>query len=62
MLRYGDDALDVEVADTGTGDVNGAVAGLGLAGMQERVALFGGRLESGPRPGGGYLVRARLPL
>ena len=62
MLRYGDQMLDVEVADTGTSDVNGDVSGLGLAGMRERVALFGGQLESGPRPDGGYLVRARLPL
>jgi signal transduction histidine kinase len=62
LLRYGNDALDVEIADTGTGNVNGDLAGLGLAGMRERVALFGGRLESGPRPGGGYLVKAWLPL
>jgi signal transduction histidine kinase len=62
LLRYGDDALDVEIADTGTANVNGDLAGLGLAGMRERVALFGGQLESGPRPGGGYLVKAWLPL
>lgn len=62
LLRYGDDALDVEIADTGTATENGDLAGLGLAGMRERVALFGGQLESGPRPDGGYLVKARLPL
>jgi signal transduction histidine kinase len=62
LLRYGNDALDVEIADTGTANVNGDSAGLGLAGMRERVALFGGQLESGPRPGGGYLVKAWLPL
>jgi signal transduction histidine kinase len=62
LLRYGNDAFEVEVADTGAGTVNGDVAGLGLAGMRERVALFGGHFESGTRPDGGYLVRARLPL
>ncbi len=39
---------------------NGRV-GHGLIGMQERVALFGGRLETGPTPEGGYLVDAVLP-
>jgi signal transduction histidine kinase len=62
LVRYGEDALEVEVADTGGGALNGGGGGHGLAGMRERVAVFGGKLETGPRSGGGYAVRARLPL
>jgi signal transduction histidine kinase len=67
VLRYGDAAVEVEVVDDGRGaaadgaDGDGE-AGHGLVGMRERVALFGGELRAGPRPGGGYGVRARLPL
>jgi signal transduction histidine kinase len=60
-LRYGTEALEVEVSDDGRGaGTNGD--GHGLIGMRERVALFGGALEVGTRPGGGFQVAARLPL
>ncbi|HEU4355307.1 MAG TPA: sensor histidine kinase [Actinomycetota bacterium] len=62
LLRYGPDALEIEVADDGRGAVDTDGGGQGLIGMRERVQLFGGTLNSGPRPGGGFLVRARLPL
>jgi signal transduction histidine kinase len=63
VVRYEPDALELEVADDGPGppDDPGAPGGHGLIGMRERVQLFGGELEAGPRPGGGFLVRARLP-
>jgi signal transduction histidine kinase len=62
-LRYAGDALDLEVVDDGRGfDPTSDGAGHGLVGMRERVALYGGSLETGPRRGGGYGVRARLPL
>jgi signal transduction histidine kinase len=62
-VRYGDKELDIEIADDGAGSSDAAAAGgHGLVGMRERVALFGGDLATGQRRGGGYAVRARLPL
>jgi signal transduction histidine kinase len=68
-LDYRSDALKIEVVDDGIGGIrNGESgtrneAGRGLAGMRERVALYGGTLEAGPRLlGRGYAVRAWLPL
>jgi signal transduction histidine kinase len=61
-VRYAPDALALEIADDGIGVGSGDGAGHGLAGMRERVAVFGGELEAGPEPQGGFAVRARLPL
>jgi signal transduction histidine kinase len=54
--------LDVAVTDDGRADNAGAGIGLGLRGMAERAAALGGRLNAGPREGGGWRVHAVLPL
>jgi signal transduction histidine kinase len=63
-VRYAADRVEVEVADDGRdGDPAGQDhGGHGIAGMRERAALYGGTLEAGPRPGGGFRVAASLPL
>jgi signal transduction histidine kinase len=63
LVRYEPNGLELEIADDGHGprEELEASGGQGLIGMRERVQLFGGELEAGPRPGGGFLVRARLP-
>ena len=63
IIRFEPSALELEVLDNGSGPAthpNGS--GHGLAGMRERVALYGGVLEAGSRKGHGFVVRARLPL
>jgi signal transduction histidine kinase len=61
-LRYRPQALELEVLDDGRGVSNDDGTGFGLVGMRERAALYGGALDAGPRPGGGYVLRARLPF
>jgi signal transduction histidine kinase len=63
-LGYGPRELTVQVEDDGHGPPALAAPGTGkgVLGMRERVAALGGDLEAGPRPGGGFRVRARFPL
>ncbi|MGH8837486.1 MAG: histidine kinase [Actinomycetes bacterium] len=67
-IRYAEDELVIQVHND-AGPTGGAEAGSGLpttgagiAGMRERAETLGGELSAGPRPGGGFRVRARLPL
>jgi signal transduction histidine kinase len=61
-VSWGDDELELEISNDGRTDGDGSTGGLGLDGMRERVSLYGGEISSGPRDGGGYVVRARLPI
>jgi signal transduction histidine kinase len=66
IVRYEPGDVVLEVLDDGAGSgPNGAAldgGGHGLVGMRERVALYGGKLDAGERDGGGFAVRARLPV
>jgi signal transduction histidine kinase len=63
-LTYGADELTVQVEDDGEGAAPPGPDGTGngIAGMRERALALGGQFDAGPRPGGGFRVRARLPL
>lgn len=62
LVQWLPDAIVLEVTDDGRGasaDSDGL--GQGLLGMRERTTMFGGTVTAGPRPGGGFRVRAQLP-
>jgi signal transduction histidine kinase len=61
-VRYRAADVELEVTDNGRGPLDRHDGGHGLVGMRERVALYGGALDSWARNGHGFRVRARLPL
>lgn len=66
-MRYRPDCLELVIVDNGQGAHRDGAddrpgRGRGLLGMRERVALFGGEIEAGPGPQGGFRVHAKLPL
>jgi signal transduction histidine kinase len=59
-LHYDATGVEVEVTDDGHRSLRVAAGGQGLNGMRERAAVYGGELEAGPAPDGGWRVRTRL--
>lgn len=62
VVEYGDEELIIEVTDEGHNPEPAASGGWGIVGMRERAAIFGGTVEAGPRPEGGFRVYARFPI
>ena len=63
-VRRGDGEIAVEIGTDGTGsaDASPGGSGRGLAGLRERVGVLGGEFSAGHRDGGGFVVRARIPV
>ncbi|MFI6742909.1 sensor histidine kinase [Nonomuraea sp. NPDC050451] len=62
VLAYHDTEIGIEISDNGHGTATATGSGNGLRGMRERVRLLGGTFSAGPRPQGGFAVRAALPI
>jgi len=62
LVRYGNRTVELVVSDDGRGNGDGGGSGHGLVGMRERVSVYGGELEAGPQAGGGFRLRATLPV
>jgi signal transduction histidine kinase len=62
VVHFAPGSLTLEIDDDGVGSSAAGNGGHGLVGMRERVAVFGGHVEAGPKRSGGYRVTARLPL
>jgi signal transduction histidine kinase len=62
VVRYRNGTVELIVSDDGDGDGDGGGSGHGLVGMRERVSVYGGELEAGPQAGGGFRLRATLPV
>ena len=62
VVRYGHGRVELTVSDDGRGGGSGVKGGNGLVGMRERVSVYGGELDAGPRPEGGFRLRATLPI
>jgi signal transduction histidine kinase len=62
VVHYDPEHVGIEVVDFGRGDGGGGEGGHGLAGMHERVRVYGGAFEAGPGPEGGFRVRATIPV
>jgi signal transduction histidine kinase len=61
-LRYASDAVQIVVRDDGAGASTTSDPGYGLAGVRERVKIYGGEMSAGSTNGGGFVLRTRLPL